>query len=96
MSRDALIRNSQFIRLLVGNEINDIAVHDLVCRYILFIDRIYQITSRSFIKSVFLENKLDKGFNLFFVRLCIIKARHGIGKIFKKILFLLDRNNNLR
>ena len=91
MSYDSLIKNSSFIRPLFSNNVNDSDIHTLICRYIIFVDSIYHIASFSFIKKVFLQNKLYKGYYSFFGTLLIAKIKCYIIKIPKKLRYFVIR-----
>ena len=62
MEPAALIHNSKYIRRSVGSFASENLIYKLICRYVLFVDRIYDygLVNYSFIKKVFEENGISR------------------------------------
>ena len=84
MSTESLIKNSRFLRDAVGNSASQDTLNALICRYIAFIDNIYNISSLNVTKRIFAENNIYTSLHSHHTKILMARYRRkAIGTIRK-------------
>lgn len=86
MSTESLIKNSRFLREAVSKQASQETLNTLICRYIAFIDNIYNISSFAVTKRIFAENNIYSSIPAHHTKTLIIRYRRKITRAIQKLL----------
>lgn len=86
MSTESLIKNSRFLRDAVGKNASPETLSTLVCRYIAFIDNIYNVSSFNVTKRIFAENNIYESVPSYHMNTLVARYRRKAIAAARKIL----------
>lgn len=86
MSTESLIKNSSFLRDAVGKNATIETLNTLICRYIAFIDNIYNVSSFNMTKRIFAENDIYTSLSSHHTKILMARYRRKAIGAAKKFL----------
>lgn len=85
MTMEALVKTSKLIRQTIGSYASEELIYELTCRYILFLDPIYNLTDYAFVKSIFVENGVKEEPTVLLTKVKYYRAKNIVKTSLKKL-----------